>query len=76
MILISLTTSQSASGLFETPMLAGLPEKVRKDLAKEVPFPARLGRPDEFAHLVQSIVENPMLNGCVIRLDGALRMKP
>ncbi|KAG8195093.1 hypothetical protein JTE90_029672 [Oedothorax gibbosus] len=64
-----------APGLFDTPLLAGLPEKVKKELCKDVPFPQRLGKPDEYAHLVQSIVENPMLNGCVIRLDGALRMK-
>lgn len=63
-------------GLFDTPLLRGLPEKVRKELAKDVPFPQRLGKPDEYAHLVQSIIENPMLNGCVIRLDGALRMQP
>jgi len=65
-----------APGLFETPLLLALPEKVRQFLAKTVPFPSRLGYPDEYAHLVQSIVENPMLNGEVIRLDGALRMQP
>lgn len=65
-----------APGLFNTPMLAGLPEKARKFLAETVPFPQRLGDPDEYAQLVQSIVENPMLNGEVIRLDGALRMQP
>ncbi|XP_054707685.1 3-hydroxyacyl-CoA dehydrogenase type-2-like [Uloborus diversus] len=65
-----------APGLFDTPLLRGLPEKVRSELAKDVPFPKRLGNPDEYAHLVQSIIENPMLNGCVIRLDGALRMQP
>lgn len=65
-----------APGLFDTPLLRGLPEKVRLELAKDVPFPQRLGKPDEYAHLVQSIIENPMLNGCVIRLDGALRMQP
>ncbi|GIX78585.1 hypothetical protein CEXT_606491 [Caerostris extrusa] len=65
-----------APGLFDTPLLRGLPEKVRRELAKDVPFPQRLGKPDEFAHLIQSIIENPMLNGCVIRLDGALRMQP
>lgn len=63
-----------APGLFETPMLASLPEKVRTHLASTVPFPKRLGKPSEYAQLVQSIVENPMLNGEVIRLDGALRM--
>lgn len=65
-----------APGLFDTPMLAGLPEKARKFLAETVPFPQRLGNPAEYAQLVQSIVENPMLNGEVIRLDGALRMQP
>lgn len=65
-----------APGLFDTPMLAGLPDKARKFLAATVPFPARLGNPAEYAQLVQSIVENPMLNGEVIRLDGALRMQP
>jgi 3-hydroxyacyl-CoA dehydrogenase/3-hydroxy-2-methylbutyryl-CoA dehydrogenase len=65
-----------APGLFETPLLLALPEKVRQYLAKTVPFPSRLGNPDEFAQLAQSIVENPMLNGEVIRLDGALRMQP
>ncbi|KAM4018993.1 LOW QUALITY PROTEIN: 3-hydroxyacyl-CoA dehydrogenase type-2 [Anomaloglossus baeobatrachus] len=65
-----------APGLFATPLLLGLPEKAREFLAKQVPFPSRLGDPDEYAHLVQTIVENPMLNGEVIRLDGALRMQP
>ncbi|KAK3601608.1 hypothetical protein CHS0354_027856 [Potamilus streckersoni] len=65
-----------APGLFDTPLLASLPEKVRKFLASTVPFPHRLGNPDEFAHLCQMIVENPMLNGEVIRLDGAIRMMP
>jgi 3-hydroxyacyl-CoA dehydrogenase / 3-hydroxy-2-methylbutyryl-CoA dehydrogenase len=65
-----------APGLFDTPMLASLPDKARKFLAETVPFPQRLGKPDEYAQLVQSIVENPMLNGEVIRLDGALRMQP
>jgi NAD(P)-dependent dehydrogenase (short-subunit alcohol dehydrogenase family) len=63
-----------APGLFETPMLAGLPENVQEALGKMVPFPRRLGKPDEFAALVRHIVENAMLNGEVIRLDGALRM--
>ncbi|KAH8021094.1 hypothetical protein HPB51_012378 [Rhipicephalus microplus] len=61
-------------GLFHTPLLESLPEKVRTFLAETIPFPKRLGDPDEYAHLVQSIVENPLLNGEVIRLDGALRM--
>ena len=65
-----------APGLFKTPMLAGLPEKVQNELASTVPCPRRLGDPDEFAMLVESIVLNPMLNGEVIRLDGALRMQP
>ncbi|XP_067880431.1 3-hydroxyacyl-CoA dehydrogenase type-2 [Heterodontus francisci] len=65
-----------APGLFSTPLLAGLPEKVRNFLARQVPFPSRLGDPAEYAHLVQAIVENPMLNGEVIRLDGAIRMQP
>lgn len=65
-----------APGLFDTPLLASLPEKVRSFLASTVPFPQRLGKPDEYAHLVQSIVENPLVNGEVIRLDGALRMQP
>jgi len=63
-----------APGLFETPMLAGLPEKAKASLGKMTPFPKRLGKPDEFSGLVRHIVENPMLNGEVIRLDGALRM--
>ncbi|MEA4924260.1 MAG: 3-hydroxyacyl-CoA dehydrogenase [Syntrophomonadaceae bacterium] len=61
-------------GLFDTPMMAKLPEQVRVELAKTVPFPPKLGDPDEFAMLVQQIVENPMLNGETIRLDGAIRM--
>ncbi|OCT65485.1 3-hydroxyacyl-CoA dehydrogenase type-2 [Xenopus laevis] len=65
-----------APGLFATPLLVGLPEKVRTFLAKQVPFPSRLGDPGEYAHLVQAIAENPMLNGEIIRLDGALRMQP
>ncbi len=59
-----------APGIFETPMFAGLPEKARVSLGKQVPFPSRLGRPEEYAALVQHIIENPMLNGEVIRLDG------
>jgi NAD(P)-dependent dehydrogenase (short-subunit alcohol dehydrogenase family) len=65
-----------APGLFDTPLLAGLPEDVRGALGKSVPFPPRLGRPEEYAALAQHIVENTMLNGEVIRLDGALRMAP
>lgn len=63
-----------APGLFETPMLAGLPEKAKESLGNMTPFPKRLGKPAEFSGLVQHIIENPMLNGEVIRLDGALRM--
>lgn len=63
-----------APGIFETPMMAGMPQEVRDSLAAGVPFPPRLGRPEEYAALVRHIVENPMLNGEVIRLDGALRM--
>lgn len=65
-----------APGTFETPMLAGLPEEARAGLAADIPHPHRLGDPVEFGALVRHIVENPMLNGEVIRLDGALRMKP
>lgn len=65
-----------APGIFDTPLLAGLPEEARKSLGQQVPFPSRLGRPDEFAALARHIVENEMLNGEVIRLDGALRMAP
>ncbi|CAG9804730.1 unnamed protein product [Chironomus riparius] len=65
-----------APGMFDTPMLQALPDKVRAFLAKTVPFPQRLGDPEEFAQLVEAIVNNSMLNGEVIRLDGALRMMP
>ncbi|XP_069501398.1 3-hydroxyacyl-CoA dehydrogenase type-2 isoform X2 [Ambystoma mexicanum] len=65
-----------APGLFATPLMSSLPEKVITFLAKQVPFPSRLGHPGEYAHLVQAIVENPMLNGEVIRLDAAIRMQP
>ena len=65
-----------APGTFDTPMLAGLPEEARQKLAEGIPHPHRLGNPPEFAALVRHIVENPMLNGEVIRLDGALRMPP
>jgi NAD(P)-dependent dehydrogenase (short-subunit alcohol dehydrogenase family) len=65
-----------APGLFQTPMMAGLPEAAQQSLAEQVPHPRRLGRPDEFAALVAHIVANPMLNGEVIRLDGAIRMGP
>ncbi len=65
-----------APGTFDTPLLAGLPEAARESLAQQVPFPSRLGRPEEYAALVQHIFENEMLNGDVIRLDGAIRMAP
>jgi NAD(P)-dependent dehydrogenase (short-subunit alcohol dehydrogenase family) len=65
-----------APGTFDTPLRAGLPEESREALAAAVPFPSRLGRPDEFADLVAHIVQNEMLNGEVIRLDGSLRMPP
>jgi len=65
-----------APGIFDTPLLAALPEPARISLGQQVPFPSRLGRPDEYGQLVVSIVENAMLNGEVIRLDGAIRMAP
>jgi len=65
-----------APGIFETPMLLGMPPEVQEALGKMVPFPSRLGRPAEYAALVKHIVENEMLNGEVIRLDGAIRMQP
>lgn len=65
-----------APGTFDTPLLAGLPEAARQSLGQQVPFPSRLGRPDEYAALAKHIVENEMLNGEVIRLDGAIRMSP
>ena len=65
-----------APGIFETPMLAALPEEARESLGKQVPFPPRLGKPEEYAALVGHIVENRMLNGETIRLDGAIRMAP
>lgn len=65
-----------APGTFDTPMMAGLSDEVRAALGAQVPFPSRLGSPAEYAHLAKAIIENPMLNGEVIRLDGALRMQP
>ena len=65
-----------APGIFETPMVAGFSPELQQALAAQVPFPRRLGKPDEFAALVEHIILNPMLNGEVIRLDGALRMAP
>jgi NAD(P)-dependent dehydrogenase (short-subunit alcohol dehydrogenase family) len=65
-----------APGMFETPLLAGLPREAISSLGRQVPHPARLGRPEEFAELVGHVVDNPMLNGEVIRIDGAIRMAP
>jgi NAD(P)-dependent dehydrogenase (short-subunit alcohol dehydrogenase family) len=65
-----------APGLFETPMMSGMPQDVQDSLGRSVPFPSRLGRASEYAALVQHVIENPMLNGETIRLDGALRMAP
>jgi NAD(P)-dependent dehydrogenase (short-subunit alcohol dehydrogenase family) len=65
-----------APGIFDTPLLAALPEEARRSLGEQVPFPRRLGRPDEYAALVTSIITNQMLNGEVIRLDGSIRMAP
>lgn len=63
-----------APGIFNTPMVSGFPEKVQKNLADQVPFPPRLGVPDEFAALVRTLLENEYINGSVYRLDGAVRM--
>ncbi len=65
-----------APGLFDTPLMAGMPPEVKEGMANGVPFPRRLGKPVEFARMALHIIENPMLNGCCIRLDGALRMPP
>jgi NAD(P)-dependent dehydrogenase (short-subunit alcohol dehydrogenase family) len=65
-----------APGIFDTPMMSGLPEAARTSLGQQVPFPPRLGKPSEYAALVKHIIENEMLNGEVIRLDGAIRMAP
>jgi NAD(P)-dependent dehydrogenase (short-subunit alcohol dehydrogenase family) len=65
-----------APGTFDTPLLAALPADAREELGKAIPFPSRLGQPDEFAALAMHVIENPMLNGETIRLDGALRMPP
>jgi NAD(P)-dependent dehydrogenase (short-subunit alcohol dehydrogenase family) len=65
-----------APGLFDTPLLAGVPDDARRALGEQIPFPSRLGRPDEYARLACHIAENAMLNGEVLRLDGALRMPP
>ena len=65
-----------APGIFKTAMLEGLPVEVQQSLGAQIPFPSRLGKPEEYAELVKHIIENPMLNGSVIRLDGAIRMEP
>ena len=65
-----------APGIFSTPLVEGLPKEVQNNLATSIPFPPRLGRPEEFADLVIQIVENSMLNGEIIRLDGAVRLQP
>jgi NAD(P)-dependent dehydrogenase (short-subunit alcohol dehydrogenase family) len=65
-----------APGLFNTPLLQALPEEAKAALGASVPFPSRLGKPSEYADLVETIVRNPMLNGETIRLDGAIRMAP
>jgi len=65
-----------APGIFLTPLLAGMPQEVQDSLGKQVPFPSRLGRPDEYAHMVMHVFANQMLNGETIRLDGAIRMAP
>jgi len=65
-----------APGIFETPMLSGMPQEVQDALGSSVPFPSRLGKPEEYAQLVKAIIENMMLNGESIRLDGAIRMQP
>jgi NAD(P)-dependent dehydrogenase (short-subunit alcohol dehydrogenase family) len=65
-----------APGIFETPMLLGMPQDVQDALGRMVPFPPRLGKPHEYAHLAKTIIENTMMNGETIRLDGAIRMQP
>jgi len=65
-----------APGIFRTPMLAAMSQEIQDSLARQIPFPQRLGKPEEFAELVQSIFENTMFNGTTIRLDGAIRMQP
>lgn len=66
----------TAPGIFDTPLLAGMPDEVRTSLAAAVPFPSRLGTPDDFSFLIQHIIENDMINGETIRLDGAIRLAP
>ena len=65
-----------APGIFETPMLLGMPQEVQDALGRTVPFPPRLGKPAAYAHLAKTIIENTMMNGETIRLDGAIRMQP
>jgi NAD(P)-dependent dehydrogenase (short-subunit alcohol dehydrogenase family) len=65
-----------APGIFATPMITAMPQDVQNSLASQIPFPSRLGRPEDYARLVEAIVTNPMLNGECIRLDGAIRMAP
>ncbi len=73
---LGIRVASIAPGIFETPMMAGMTEEVRGSLEKQVPFPSRLGKPDEYAALVEHIMENGYLNGEVVRLDGAIRMGP
>ena len=73
---IGVRVNTIAPGIFKTPMVSGMTEELQKSLGDQVPFPSRLGRPEEFADLVASIFENPMINGETIRLDGAIRMQP
>jgi NAD(P)-dependent dehydrogenase (short-subunit alcohol dehydrogenase family) len=72
----SLTLPAIAPGLFETPMLLGMPKEVQESLAASIPFPKRLGKPEEYAALVMHLVDNAMMNGATVRLDGAIRLEP